>query len=1544
MFRRQSVRRRRPVQTNPSRRALLLLEALEDRTVPTAAVAILGAEFDPSWIEDVRSKVESTGLFTSVDAVDVVFSTPTVAQLEAYDAVLVWSDSSFADPTALGDNLADFVDDGHGVVVATFTNTFFAPLEGRWASDGYDAIEPSDVTAFTQLTLGDVAQPGHPIMAGVTNFDGGFASWHSIGGLTPGTSLIASWSDGLPLVAEKSNLDIGLNFFPVSSDVYSDGWDSSTQGALLMANALNYVSSFGVSSTVPANGSTVFTHPTQYTVNVNGPVAPGSLDASDFEVNGHPATGVAYTPGTTSITFTFASDPVSTQGLQTMHVTAGAFVSDSDGSPTREFNGTFRYDAVLMAVTSTVPANGSTIILPATTIDLNFNEPYALSSAQVSDFTVNQGSVASVSQVDADTLRLTLSGVTAEGTLTVSMPAGAMTDVYGNAGAAFSASYTLDFSTTPFPTPLKSIAPAGSLIYDGSQVGIVSPGGDSDSFSILVDPGQKITVTVDPAATLRPVVELYRGTALIASATAGSAGLEAVLQTVATQGQLGVMGPGPTTYIVTVRGAGGTTGGYTARMILNAAVESESHDGATNNSRPTAQSLDPAFLSFNASVTSSQSSAFPGSAAVLGTLEAATLGTAIDSDNFESGALDGQWTTYSSRPEGQIRVTGAAGTASGSYALLMDTSDFGVYNLNEAVWTVNLSGQTAAVLKFAHADFSDEEDPLPLNFDGHATGDGVAISNDGVHWHRVLNATNVPFGWNTVVIDLAAEAAAAGMTLGAGFQIKFQQYDNFPIFTDGRAYDDIVVGVPVRAQDFHSFSLKAGESVTLALKGTAGLELQSAAGTTLATASAGPANFDKIISDYVAPTTGTYYARLSSSSFAPSDYTLVVTRNADFDTEGNNSLVTAQAVAGTQVAGRQWAMGYAQGGIDPSPLFALRGTPVTGGLVLTGTKLQLGINADGSFITDDLSAGIQYLGNEFVIPGTPLASFTVASNGTNYTNAAPSGGSAISVTIEDLSSGTLRGARIVGLVGGNLQLERVVLFQQGDEYATIATRLTNVGATPLSNVAWLENLDPDQGEPLGADTGFATYNDVVLGGRLVRATAYPAAYPGGLTIGLGSADSRAVTSAEGFFVTDPYAVINSPEDPNGAVDDIAINTAFDFGGLAAGQSAAGVMLMTFGVTPAAAENLYTAHAGTTQTLNSDFYKVTLGAGKPLEVETTTPAGGDGVFENHFDPLIRVYDAVGHLVASDDNSAPDGRNARVKYNVPSGAGGVYYIEVTASTATPVATAGEYIISIKGNTAGHSQYLEGDPIDGAGAAKPLSDAALKQAVAQAIGYWRSQGVDASALGSINVQAADLVGSMLGHTFDGSIVIDVNAAGHGWSLGSGGPAGTLNLNETVEHEMGHALGFEHTDVNPVMQATLSPNFGSLVTVPMGENILPATRVVQAGQLTGYGAMILAGPTAVLNTTQAARFNDLGVLNFDTDTQRQTAQWSFMFPSLEKREDALTAVMAEWGSAQRYADRVAVQDDGEEDLMTDASGQDSFWASGLDKSTDPKGDEDNG
>jgi hypothetical protein len=89
-----------------------------------------------------------------------------------------------------------------------------------------------------------------------------------------------------------------------------------------------------------ACGSTVFTPPTDFTLDVTEPVDPATLDASDFTVNGTPADNVILSNGDTTITFTFITSPA-TQGLNTMHIAAGAF--NCGQGPVVEFTCTFRY-------------------------------------------------------------------------------------------------------------------------------------------------------------------------------------------------------------------------------------------------------------------------------------------------------------------------------------------------------------------------------------------------------------------------------------------------------------------------------------------------------------------------------------------------------------------------------------------------------------------------------------------------------------------------------------------------------------------------------------------------------------------------------------------------------------------------------------------------------------------------------------------------------------------------------------------------------------------------------------------------------------------------------------------------------------------------------------------------------------------------------------------------------------------------------------------------------------------------------------------------
>jgi hypothetical protein len=213
-------------------------------------VAIFGAPSANSWNTDVRTKLQSTGLFTQVDAFLVSFGNPvpTLAQLREYDAVLVYSDTGFNNNVALGNVLADYMDAGGGVVLATFAfwDSDLLAIQGRIKTAGYLPFTTAGQSQPGGLTLVAV-EPQHQILEGVTSLNGGGSSYHNSPiTTTAGTTLVARWSNGQPLVGTKTPTAgriVGLNFYPPSSTVRSDFWVSSTGGARLMGNALIWAAS-----------------------------------------------------------------------------------------------------------------------------------------------------------------------------------------------------------------------------------------------------------------------------------------------------------------------------------------------------------------------------------------------------------------------------------------------------------------------------------------------------------------------------------------------------------------------------------------------------------------------------------------------------------------------------------------------------------------------------------------------------------------------------------------------------------------------------------------------------------------------------------------------------------------------------------------------------------------------------------------------------------------------------------------------------------------------------------------------------------------------------------------------------------------------------------------------------------------------------------------------------------------------------------------------------------------------------------------------------
>jgi len=204
---------------------------------------LYAAEVDSVWTRDVASKIHATGKVAWVDVYDVRFATPSLTDLQRYDSVMVWSNYPFGDPVAMGDVLADYVDAGGAVVLNSVWTSGFG-IAGRIVSDAY-----SPLTTGASTLSGDgpyvlvPKQPAHPLLSDVATFDGGSGSWRADTTPTDGSLLVATWSGPgrEPLVATKSQPTgrvVGLNFAPMSDDVFDGSWDATTDGGELAANAL----------------------------------------------------------------------------------------------------------------------------------------------------------------------------------------------------------------------------------------------------------------------------------------------------------------------------------------------------------------------------------------------------------------------------------------------------------------------------------------------------------------------------------------------------------------------------------------------------------------------------------------------------------------------------------------------------------------------------------------------------------------------------------------------------------------------------------------------------------------------------------------------------------------------------------------------------------------------------------------------------------------------------------------------------------------------------------------------------------------------------------------------------------------------------------------------------------------------------------------------------------------------------------------------------------------------------------------------------------
>jgi uncharacterized delta-60 repeat protein len=203
--------------------------------------------------------------------------------------------------------------------------------------------------------------------------------------------------------------------------------------------------------------------------------------------------------------------------------------------------------------------------------------------------------------------------------------------------------------------------------------------------------------------------------------------------------------------------------------------------------------------------------------------------TPLFTETFESGTLDPTKWTVSGTSTFRTQITTANSPHGGTRHLTMDSTTQLSYARNEATLTLNLAGEKGIRLRFWAKGYGEDADGPPASpFANGADFDGVAISADGTNWYEVqgLRDTSTPElsnAWTRFTVDLDALMIAKGLSFNSTFKIRFNQFDNYPISTDGIAFDDIEVlrivgaGAPVISTPPANQVANIGDTVTFSV-------------------------------------------------------------------------------------------------------------------------------------------------------------------------------------------------------------------------------------------------------------------------------------------------------------------------------------------------------------------------------------------------------------------------------------------------------------------------------------------------------------------------------------------------------------------------------------------------------------------------------------------------------------------------------------------------------------------------------------------------------
>ena len=233
----------------------------EEMSIEPIDVLIVSA--DSSVDTEVRNKILTAGgsNINSVAIFNAQYGTPTLIQLQNYSVVLTYSNYPYSSSTALGKVLAEYVNNSGGVVVTVFSHHLSTwGITGQWLSGQYNPILQQNSYTSGTVYQGTVYEPGHPIMNGGDNINGGW--YFQTSSITPNAIRVMDWTNeyiGAAVKEINSGKVVGLNL-RYGETTTSDGAD------LLLVNSLLWVAgrSGSAKGVIPMNNGTPF-----YTIDQN---------------------------------------------------------------------------------------------------------------------------------------------------------------------------------------------------------------------------------------------------------------------------------------------------------------------------------------------------------------------------------------------------------------------------------------------------------------------------------------------------------------------------------------------------------------------------------------------------------------------------------------------------------------------------------------------------------------------------------------------------------------------------------------------------------------------------------------------------------------------------------------------------------------------------------------------------------------------------------------------------------------------------------------------------------------------------------------------------------------------------------------------------------------------------------------------------------------------------------------------------------------------------------------------------------------------------